>query len=599
MAASTAPLIFQHCPLLDSKTHIRLLKLLSVVKARSIPVHCELTTFSIAEAPPYRAISYTWGDEAPLASILVNGQQMEVRMNCEYALRQTSQQAGGGAGDLWIWIDSICINQLDNDEKGAQVAMMGRIFKTATQVLACVGAHGEDSEFLYKFLLGEEAMLESILLSDAAKSWETSLYQRVELSRKQLAAWRWKYSRSTLVRLCKALSTFLERPYFHRVWVYQELFLGRDIRVYCGDETLPISWIWMTSSIVTSWLLATTNYLLFFDPFFFTGVWHTLRSSLEEASPLLLAGAKEQPLLRLSRTTTAVATLSCQDPRDNIYGILSIIIPIESQHFQPDYTRDRWDLAVEVLQKTRPETFGVYIPDFETHLASYARRIGLNLNLKDEPSQNLVAAVELRRSPINLHETVPDVLRWKDELNRKHFWPFLGFRIIFRHGKWGFEHEDKLFLKHGPTFIPPRLKGRPQGDETPSASVGINLPPEAQDGDWLLMPSSHYWMGQHNYPGGRIAFLARHCDSEGFEIVGKVLISFKRKVSKWDGTFRQGASIFKVYCDPEDLLVLFELCKWDNLWAAHKFGDPELCDAYFQTRFCGQRFSSYAIRMNT
>ncbi|KAK7697872.1 hypothetical protein SLS64_013125 [Diaporthe eres] len=159
MAALTEQLSFRHYPLPDSKTHIRLLKVLSVIKTRAIPVHCELTTYPITEAPPYRAISYTWGDEAPLASILVNGQQMDVRLNCEYALRQTSQQTGDGTGDFHLWIDSICVNQLDNDEKGAQVALMGEVFKTAIQVVACVGAHGDDSEFLYEFMRGEKARI--------------------------------------------------------------------------------------------------------------------------------------------------------------------------------------------------------------------------------------------------------------------------------------------------------------------------------------------------------------------------------------------------------------------------------------------------------
>lgn len=599
MAALTAPLIFQHCPLPDAKTHIRLLKLLSVVKTRAVPVHCELTTFPITEAPPYRAISYTWGDPAPLASILVNGQQMDVRLNCEHALRQASQHTGDGTGDIFIWIDSICVNQLDNDEKSAQVAMMGRIFKTATQIFACVGAHGDDSEFLYGFLRREEARFQSILLSDAIDSWETDFFQEVKLRRRQLAAWRLKHSKSVLIRLCKALAKFLARPYFHRVWVYQELFLGRDIGVYCGDEPLPISWIWVTASIVNSWLMTTT----YTDFFLFIGsrhlgLWNFLTSKIAATKPLLLAGAKEQPLMRFSRATEAVAALSCQDPRDRVYGILSLVIPVESEHFRPDYAKDRLDLAVEVLQKTRVETDAV-ISDFERNLASYARRVGLNLNLKDEPSQKLVAAIKLRRSSTIMQETVPNLMGSRHDKNNTDCWPFVGFRIILQNEEWRFEHQDTRFLRHGPTFMPPKFKTRPQSDEVPSASVGIRLPPEAQDGDWLLIPRSGLWMGQFNYPGEKIAFLARHYDSVEFEIVGKVLISFKRKVSKWEKTFEKGASTFKVYCDPEDLLVLFDSCKWDSLWAAHKLEDPELHDAYFQTRFCGQRFSSYAVRMKT
>lgn len=589
MATLAKQLIFQHCPLPDSKTHIRLLKVLSVVKTRAIPVHCELTIFPITEAPPYRAISYTWGDESPLASIVVNGQQMDVRLNCEYALRQTSQHTIDRTGDFLVWIDSICVNQLDNDEKGAQVAMMGEIFKTATQVVACVGAHGDDSEFLYEFLGGEKARIQSVLRNFQ----ETRTFYFLKLSRRELLTWRLKHPRSILIRLCKALANFLSRQYFHRVWVYQELFLGKDISVYCGNEILPISWIWVTSSIVDSWLWPRTEYFLFLNSGH-TGMWSTLCSKIQDAMPLLLAGAREQPLMRLSSTISAVAELSCQDPRDRIYGILSIVEPVESHRFKPDYTKDRLDLAVEVLQKTRPEGI-IALSDFHTTLASYANSVGLNLNLKEKPSQNLIVAKELRRSSMSVQETVPIMTGTRDD------WSFfVGSRIFSQRDVWKLENQDERPLRHGLAFMSesPTMKKWLQSDKIPDASVGIHLPPEAQDGDWLLIPRSYHWtyQTQLRLEWKRVAFLARHYDSDRFEIVGKVLISATRWVSRWDKNFTKGASTFKFYCNPEDLMVLFDLCKWDHLWCMRKLEDSESFDAYFQTRFCGRRLSSYAVR---
>lgn len=587
MAALKEQLIFQHYPLPDPKTHIRLLKVLSMVQTRAIPVHCELTTFPITEAPPYRAISYTWGDEAPLASILVNGQQMDVRLNCEYALRQTSQHTGDGIGDFHLWIDSICVNQLDNEEKGAQVALMGEVFKTAMQVVACVGAHGDDSEFLYEFMRGEKARIQSVLHNYR----ETRTYYFLKLSRRELVTWRWRHPRSILIRLCKALANFLSRQYFHRVWVYQELFLGKNIGVYCGNEILPISWIWVTSSIVDSWLWPRTEYGLFLNsvrPY----MWTTLCNNIREAMPLLLAGAKEQPLMRFSSTVSAVAELSCQDPRDRIYGILSIVKPVESHRFKPDYTKDRLDLAVEVIQNTRAEGIPG-LTDFHGILALYANSVGLNLKLKENPSQNLVLAKELRRSSTtNLQETMPIMTGTRDD------WSFFAGSRIFSQREWKLEHQDEWFPRHGLTFMPgfPRMEKWLRSEKIPDDSVGIHLPPEAQDGDWLLVPCSYHWTFQTQIFWKRVAFLARHYDSDKFEIVGKVLISAKRWGSRWDKNFKKGASTFKFYCDPEDLLVLCDLCKWDHLWCIRELEDSESFDAYFQTRFCGRRFSSYAVQ---
>lgn len=581
MASLEEPLIFQHCPLPDARTHVRLLKVLSVVKARAIPVHCELTVFPVTEAPPYRAISYTWGDLAPLALILVNGQRMEVRLNCEYALGQVSQHTGDETGDFLIWIDSICINQFDNHEKGAQVAMMGEIFKTATQVLACVGTHDNDSAFLYEFLRGQEAKFRPSLFSDAANNYESRAEQSLML---QLAAWMWTHSRSKMIRLYKALANFLARPYFQRVWIYQELFLGKDISVYCSDEKVPISWIWVTDVVFTSPLGSSSS----------VGYWiysHILPRSVRRtyvtktrgATPLLLAGATEQPLMRFPQAAAAVAALSCQDGRDRVYGILSIIGQVESHHFQPDYTKDRFDLAIEVLQKTREAEF-----DFN-RIASYVQTVGVNLNLKETPTQKLDAAMELRRSPTNLQVMVSNVEGTRDEMVGT---KFVGCRILLQQEEWRFEHRDKWFPRHRPTFVPAKMQKWIQGDKIRKSSAVINLPPEAQNGDWLLRPPSVLWMDL-SYPRWSVALLARHYDAEKFEIVGKALIS--RWSSKWNNAFNEEASTFEVYCDPEDLLVLFSLCKWDDLWCLRKLKDSESYDDYFRTRFCGNRFSSYAV----
>lgn len=594
MVTSTEPLIFQHCPLPDAKTHIRLLKVLSVVKTRAIPVHCELMTFHISELPRYRAISYTWGDDkAPPASILVNGQQMSVRFNCEYALGQTSQHSDDGNGDLLIWIDSICINQLDNDEKSTQVSMMGDIFNTATQVLACVGAHGDDSEFLYEFLRGEEPRFRLATLSILHDYWDASVHVSILMS-KELIAWRWKHPRSVRMRLCKALANFLARPYFHRVWVYQELFLGRNIDVYCGEENLPISWILWTSSMVSSWLRSAEKYYIFW------GIWHpvvmwTLFPKITEAMPMLLAGCDNQPpLMHLSIATAAIAARSCQDPRDKVYGVLSIIRPAESHHFRPDYTKDRLDLAIEVLQKTNAEGIDG-TPDFDISLASYAKRVGINLNLNNDPSEKLVSEVELRRSSTNLQAMRTDLTGMGDEVNGSV--GFVGSQIFSQNGQWKFENQDKWFLRHGLKFMLPRMEKRLQSDKIPDASVGIYLPPEAQEGDWLLIPRSHHWETRVSWD--RIAFLGRRYDSRRFEIVGKALISAMRWVSTWDKKFRRKASAFRFHCHPADLLVLLHLCKWEDLRSIKKWEDSESYDAYFQTRFCGERFSSYAVGPRT
>lgn len=90
----------------------------------------------VDSAPPYHAISYTWGDPGLTARVTVKGRRMEVRQNCEYVLRQACWHGGGGGGGSTsrsYWVDAICIDQGNLEEKGRQVAMMGGIYQAGSR----------------------------------------------------------------------------------------------------------------------------------------------------------------------------------------------------------------------------------------------------------------------------------------------------------------------------------------------------------------------------------------------------------------------------------------------------------------------------------
>lgn len=137
---------FAHTPLPDPDICIRLIEI--ETRKNDGDIRCNLTTWLRAEAPSYQAISYTWGEAASTTRIFINGEELQVRVNCEYALRQASWHRGS----QYFWIDSICINQADITERSRQVARMDQVFRNAINVLACVGSHADDSELLMEFL---------------------------------------------------------------------------------------------------------------------------------------------------------------------------------------------------------------------------------------------------------------------------------------------------------------------------------------------------------------------------------------------------------------------------------------------------------------
>lgn len=562
---------FLHDPLSDPRACIRLLRVLSIDLARDVPVHCELSTWpSIDRAPKYSAVSYPWGKTTPVLNILLNGRRMEVRSNCEYVL----SHIGPHVKNSHIWIDAVCINQIDNDEKSEQVAKMSEIFKRAIQVLACVGEHKDDSELLY-----------NIIQRDALyfRSWRTSFLEEEDIYfhsinyYSQLLFWKLKLKlrNAKLPRLRKALEAFLGRPYFHRVWIYQELFLGQTVSVICGHESIPISWIWTTCLILhakLSWVRGR--------PRLYASTDYCIRPQMD----LLQAGSTNQKSMPLEFALAKVKFLHCQDPRDRFYGILSMIDWDGREPIQPEYNKDRLDLAVEVLKHLDlKSSLGV--------LLQYASNIGKMLELNSEPPQRLTDSIRNRKlESLEKRDIEPhfSINNWVDTIGMMPC-RITGLRLSCQNGRWWFQQNSEANV----VIRIDKWKNE-STTRTHQLTSDILLAPEARDGDWLLL----YECYQRYAP---YCFLARdnNDDSGRWELVGKGLVS-EFKESSWEQTrlVSKLDPVFTIYLDAEDVLCLLFSFQW-KLWSLlNRFLDEGIITEYFESRLCRKRYSSFAVREN-
>lgn len=89
-------------------------------------------------APEYEAISYCWGDPDPCSQILLEGHHFPVPANTELALRRMI----AGHESRVLWIDAVCINQGDVDERESQVALMAKIYSLSRRTLVHLGEAG-------------------------------------------------------------------------------------------------------------------------------------------------------------------------------------------------------------------------------------------------------------------------------------------------------------------------------------------------------------------------------------------------------------------------------------------------------------------------
>lgn len=120
--------------------HPATIRLLKVFPSARSPITCSLQSFTLSEAPCFHALSYTWGDplDQRLSSpdnhrvvskeldkyvITEDGSIIGATENLIDALYALSTRKENDQDQPYWWVDALCINQNDIDEKGVQVAM--------------------------------------------------------------------------------------------------------------------------------------------------------------------------------------------------------------------------------------------------------------------------------------------------------------------------------------------------------------------------------------------------------------------------------------------------------------------------------------------
>jgi hypothetical protein len=113
---------YEALPLDRSSQSVRLLRLHENQKAGLLKF--ELSSFPLTSAPPFTALSYTWGDARSTKEIRINGNRFIIRENLWQFLAELRRKQH----HLFYWIDAICIDQSSADEKNHQVSLMKDIY---------------------------------------------------------------------------------------------------------------------------------------------------------------------------------------------------------------------------------------------------------------------------------------------------------------------------------------------------------------------------------------------------------------------------------------------------------------------------------------
>lgn len=183
---------------LTSPTSIRLVTLPRRSGDESLELSLEHAKLGMCS---YEALSYEWklqSDGDPV--IKIDAQPVRIRRNLYDALQHIRLEHQ----DRCLWIDALCINQIDEDEKNRQVQMMGKIFAGAERVVSWLGLADD----------GSDQAMEMLRSLDSKTSWDvllSELYRRTGSQRQLVEADRWLAEVKTIFR------TLDDRSYWRRV----------------------------------------------------------------------------------------------------------------------------------------------------------------------------------------------------------------------------------------------------------------------------------------------------------------------------------------------------------------------------------------------
>jgi hypothetical protein len=162
-------------------------------------VKCNMCMDFLENHPQYSSLSYVWGNQDNPRVIYVNGQAHWILASVCSALLQLRLADRPRV----LWIDSICIDQFNLEEKVSQVSFMEHIFENAQNVIAWLAENPPANSGL-----AMDSLNRIIRLVDEA-DWIT----------------------------LSAVGRLLQEKYWSRIWIIQELAFAQTVIVCYGTYT--------------------------------------------------------------------------------------------------------------------------------------------------------------------------------------------------------------------------------------------------------------------------------------------------------------------------------------------------------------------------
>ncbi|KAI0192323.1 heterokaryon incompatibility protein-domain-containing protein [Xylaria flabelliformis] len=191
---------------------IRLLRLMPD-QDQHATLRCQLFNYHLVDKEGgthlYEALSYVWGSPEKTRSIVVNDARLSITENLHAALVHLRDPSL----DRYLWVDSVCINQENDEERNRQVQGMARIYASASRVVVWLEEATPPGSTSAN---NKRRALEAISAAAINPSMATTLSQTTK----------------------EAIIVLLQCSWFRRIWILQEVAVAKHIVIMC--HTLEI-----------------------------------------------------------------------------------------------------------------------------------------------------------------------------------------------------------------------------------------------------------------------------------------------------------------------------------------------------------------------
>jgi Heterokaryon incompatibility protein (HET) len=200
-------------------------------------------------------VSYTWGDPTTKYNCGIDGVNWDVTID-HMRIEEIKRLMGKGEPEVlkFMWVDCVCINQTDEDEKDAEIPRMYHYYRSARKCHILIGMEKVwDPQAIVDNLKFVDHILSSMVgasLASEAKLTPNATH-RLSMWADQ-HPWAFPMDKSSVrsaaidmgVLNCYStcinyVSSLWDSLYFTRVWTFQEMLLGKNITMWgINDQSI-------------------------------------------------------------------------------------------------------------------------------------------------------------------------------------------------------------------------------------------------------------------------------------------------------------------------------------------------------------------------